>query len=447
MKVFTSYKVKIKHYNNIFQKTIRIYRASIDFFLTVILEHREEIFSISTGNGRLLEVEHLTIRTKKNPDPAHPFEDADRQFYKMPCYLRRAAIMEAIGKASSYLSNLENWKKEDPSARGKRPGTPNAGYSFPSLYRDNMYRQDGKYGARIKVFINNTWDWLDISLRKSDMDYICRHCMERKQCVPSLMKRGKEWFLAFPFQEEIKLCDTPVYSRTVASVDLGINSAATISVMSADGTILGRRFLRLPKEEDSLRHALNRIKKAQQHGNRKTPRLWAKASGINRDIAVKTVGFIMETACLYNVDCIVFEHLDLKKKKKGSRKQRLHLWKAKAVQSMTAVRAHRAGIRISRVNAWDTSRLAFDGSGRVLRGKESEKTGGSYSICEFRDGKVYNCDLNATYNIGARYFIRELLKSLPETERLDIVAKVPRCTRRSTCTLSDLISLYAALAA
>ena len=117
------------------------------------------------------------------------------------------------------------------------------------------------------------------------------------------------------------------------------------------------------------------------------------------------------------------------------------------MQSIVTDKAHRLGIRISRVNAWNTSRLAFDGSGRVLRGQQSEKTNGSYSVCEFQTGKVYNCDLNATYNIGARYFIRTLLKSLPATERLAVEAKVPSCAKRSTCTLSTLISLYAALAA
>ena len=104
-------------------------------------------------------------------------------------------------------------------------------------------------------------------------------------------------------------------------------------------------------------------------------------------------------------------------------------------------------MRISRVNAWNTSRLAFDGSGHVVRGKESEKAGGSYSVCEFQNGKVYNCDLNAAYNIGARYYIREILKSLPVTERLAMEAKVPACAKRSTCTLSTLISMYAVLLA
>ena len=54
-------------------------------------------------------------------------------------------------------------------------------------------------------------------------------------------------------------------------------------------------------------------------------------------------------------------------------------------------------------------------------------------------------DLNASYNIGARYFIRELLKTVPVTEQQGILAKVPECSKRSTCTLSDLISLNAVL--
>ena len=102
-------------------------------------------------------------------------------------------------------------------------------------------------------------------------------------------------------------------------------------------------------------------------------------------------------------------------------------------------------MRISRVCAWGTSRFAFDGSGAVQRGKDAGFS--SYSICKFTSGKVYNCDLNASYNIGARYFTREILKSLPARERLALEAKVPQAAKRSTCTLSALINLNAELMA
>ena len=149
----------------------------------------------------------------------------------------------------------------------------------------------------------------------------------------------------------------------------------------------------------------------------------------------------------YNEDCVVFEALELKGKKRGSKKQRLHLWRARSVQSIVTGKVHRFGCRVSHVCAWNTSRLAFDGSGRVLRGSESERTSNNYSLCEFSTGKLYHCDLNASYNIGARYYIRELLKSVTATRRLQLEAKVPSVSKRSTCVLSDLISLGAAMAA
>lgn len=151
----------------------------------------------------------------------------------------------------------------------------------------------------------------------------------------------------------------------------------------------------------------------------------------------------MGIAVLYQADVVVFEHLGRKGKKRGSKKQRLHLWRSQYVQAIVTDRAHHLGMRVSRVCAWGTSRLAYDGSGHVKRGEEAGLP--SYSMCRFQNGKAYNCDLSASYNIGARYFIREILKSLPGMGRLALEAKVPQAAKRSTCTLSTLISLNAEL--
>ena len=441
MKIFSSYSVKIKHYNHIFKDTVAIYRSAVDYLIGVCLEEWDTVYNI---NGNLLRqqyIEHLCHATADNPNPK--YTGFDRRFYKFPCYLRRSAISEAIGKVSSYKSNLENWEASDAGIRDRKPSFPKAGFIYPCLYKTGMYEQTGTYKARIKVYIRNTWDWITVELRKSDMDYIARRCQSRKKCAPTLRKRGHEWYLDFPFEEEVALTDTDTFHQTIAAVDLGINSAATVSIMRPDGTILGRHFCRLPKEYDSLKHATNRIRKANQHGSLKTPRLWSRAKGINDDIAVKTTAFIVDTAILYNADVIVFEHLDRKGKKHGSRKQKLHLWRSQYVQSMVEHKAHRFGMHVSHICAWGTSRLAFDGSGRVLRGSEADL--GSYSVCRFQNGKTYNCDLNASYNIGARYFIREILKSVPVKARLALEGKVPQTAKRSTCTLSVLINLNAEL--
>ena len=447
MKLMSTYAVKISRSANIrstLSATADIYRKAVDFFIGVCME---EWLQVTDGNSlkeKKSIVERLTVSTKDRPAVPYNF---GRDFYKFPSYLRRAAIAEAIGKASSYKSNLKNWEAADPRTRGKRPGYPKAGYVYPAMYRDNMFVRTGTYTASVKVFIRGTWDWLDISLCKGDVDYILRHCKSRKECVPTLQKRGKLWYLDFAFEEKITLSDTKASARRILAVDLGINSACTCSAMEADGTVAGRAFLKLPAEYDCLDRALGRIRKAQMHGARKTPRLWARAKGINDRIAVLTAEFIVKKAILYGCSVIVMEHLDVRGRKRGSKRQRLHHWRAMYVQQMVAHKAHREGIRISTVCAWNTSRLAFDGSGRVLRGRESGRTGGNYSLCEFQSGKVYNCDLNASYNIGARYFIREITKSLPATVEQRLKAKVPSVVKRSTCTLSTLISLHAVLAA
>ena len=224
--------------------------------------------------------------------------------------------------------------------------------------------------------------------------------------------------------------------------------------MLSDGTIIGRHFLQLPSEEDSLEHGLGKIRNAQRHGARRMPNLWAGPKGINKAISIKTARFVIEVALQYSADAIVMEFLDFHGKRY---RQRLHLWRARYVQEMVTSRAHRNGMRIARVCAWNTSKLAYDGSGPVRRDKDN------YSLCTFRSmcklpikknanaapkeppideyagGKRYNCDLSASYNIGARYFIREILKSVDENQRRDILAKVPECSHRSTCTLDSLI--------
>ena len=436
MRIYTTYSVKIKHYNHIFKDTVAIYRRAVDYLIAVCIDKWDIVVTFK-GQSRLTYIESLVHATKDNPSPEYDF---DLRFYKMPSYMRRGAINEAIGKVSSYKSNLANWI-ENPV--GKEPSYPKAGYVFPSMYRTVMYNQTDDYAAQIKVYVRNTWDWITVDLRKTDMDYIYRYCKNRKQCAPTLQKRGKEWFLDFPFEESTTLKEVSIYDNTIVSVDLGINTAATISVMRSDGTILGRHFCKLPKETDSLMHSINRIKKAQQHGNYKTPRLWAKAKGINHGIASKTANYVMDIAVLYNADTIVFEHLDKNGKVRGSKKQKLKMWRSQEVQSIVTNKAHRLGMRISHICAWGTSKYAYDGSGIVLRGK----AGGfnTYELCKFQNGKIYNCDLSASYNIGARYFIREILKSLDESSRLAIEAKVPQSAKRSTCTFSTLVNLNAEL--
>ena len=425
MKQITTYGVRIHAVSmKPVQDMVRIYRQAVSFLIKVCDEQWSSVSGIPTLVRKQSFVEGLIHHTKRRP--MVQYSQFDGLFYKLPSYIRRAAISDAIGAVESYRSRLMSW---NGNPVGKAPGLPQAGYTYPVLYEGNMFEQTGDYSARIKVWIRNTWDWMDVTFRKSDADYILRHCSDRKKLCPAIVKKGRKWELMFPFEEEVSLRTVDVKDQKILAVDLGINNACACSVMRSDGTIVGRRMFRLPVQEDCLNHLMNRVKKAYKQGHKHIPTLWNSIVNVNHVISVETARFIARIAEEYQVDVVVFEKLDLSGKKKGkSRRQRLHLWKSRDVQSMVASKVHRLGIRISHVNARNTSQLAYDGSGDVIRDKKN------YSVCQFKTGKIYNCDLSASYNIGARYFVREIIKSLPATTGLGISAKVPECTRRSTCT-------------
>ena len=127
MKIVSTYSVKIKHYNNIFRDTVSVYRRAVDFLIDVCLKEWDDISAIDKklNLARQSFVESLCHKTKGNSDPK--YGRFDQKFYKFPTYLRRAAITEAIGKVSSYKSNLSNWENADKDTRGRKPSFPKAG--------------------------------------------------------------------------------------------------------------------------------------------------------------------------------------------------------------------------------------------------------------------------------------------------------------------------------
>lgn len=131
-------------------------------------------------------------------------------------------------------------------------------------------------------------------------------------------------------------------------------------------------------------------------------------------------------ALKYKVDVIVFEHLS---KFKGRSSEKVHYWRKKAIIKKVCHKAHYNGIRYATVNPRFTSMMAYDGSGFVSRGENANLK--SFSLCKFKNGKVYNCDLSASYNIGARYFYREFKKEYPD------ILKKTSCN----VTLSDIWGL------
>ena len=90
----------------------------------------------------------------------------------------------------------------------------------------------------------------------------------KKASAPALEKRHHKYFLRFSYTEEVALTQTPVREKIICSVDLGINTDAVCTIMRADGTVLGRKFIDFPSEKDRMYRTLGRIRRFQrEHGS------------------------------------------------------------------------------------------------------------------------------------------------------------------------------------
>ena len=441
MKIVSSYCVKIVGEEKIFRDTIKLYRSAVLFICDVCLSEWDKGVSVLLENNKAQRAQRLIeslIHGTHGAITAYP--EFDTQFYKFPSYLRRSAISDALGIVSSYKSNYKNW--EDGGRNGKAPRMPKEIYDMPVFYRDGMYKEIDGNSALLKLYRNHDWVWVSVRLRKQDTDFIAEKWSHIKPSAPTLVKRNRRYELCFAFEESVSLNRTPLEKQTILTVDLGINNDAVCSVMRPDGTILARKCINFTSDKDRMNHQLNRMRRGmRENGPKGGISYIRKATSINEELSKKIGPAIVAFAVEKHVDVIVMEHLDFKGKKRGckSKRQRLHMWRKRDIQKVVEHQAHRNGIRVSTVNPKNTSRLAFDGSGEVIRNEKNA------SLCVFKSGKQYNCYLNASYNIGARYFIREIQKSLPETERSVVEAKVPDIQRRTSCTLSTLINLHAAL--
>ena len=462
MKLTHSYKAKIINVNDCLTDTILIYRKALAFIVDVV-EKEWSDFDGLLSKSQINLCEKLIHKTKNNANPL--YGEFDTLFYKYPSYLRRSTIQDAVGIVSSYHSNLTNWKNEKYQAmsngkkfKKQKPKLKVKHFKCPTLYKGNMYLDlmDGNK-ACIKIYKINKkngkgdWVWFNINLREQDLKYIQFNTYGMKEQSPTLIKNGKKYYLQFPFEQTVTLNNTKLKDTKVCAVDLGINHSAVCSIIDYNGTVKARKFINQPLEKDRQNRILKRMKKSQaRSGNQPMSKIWAKVNSYNKFLVNDTVNKIIKFALKNKADVVVCEFLNFKGKKNNKDKaQQLHMWKCRAVIKKLKHNAHKYKMRFSRVNAKNTSALAFDGSGKVKRDAKNA------SLCIFptgitpqgnisyAKGKQYNCDLNASYNIGARYFVKEILKSASEKKLSQFQAKAPEIVRRTHCTLSTLRLLVA----
>ena len=436
MLLTSSYGMKLKGDFKALENSIELYRKSLRVLIPIINDGWDSISECRYVNQKYNLIEKWIHNTRTN----QALFDFDEQFPKFPTYLRRSAIAKALGIVSSYRSNLENWERE---GKGQAPKLSLTHSIYPAYYKGNLFRNFDPVHQTIelKVFKNGDWVYEVYQLKTSDCNYYQTYLSGKKQNVPIIQKKGRCFYATFSYEEETTLIPEESIHK-ICAVDLGLGTDATCSIMDKDGTVYARKFISFGKEHDQLHTQLGRIKRNQKQGSRHNKTLWRKVAGLSQDIADKTAKAILDFGNEHGVDAFALEYLDFKGK---NAVKRAHFWRYKRIYKVLCHKAHQHGLRIARVNVRNTSRLAFDGSGWSKRGREI-KPNTPYALMQFSTGKIYNADLNASYNIGARYFIKHLLKTVTVTQRLALEAKVPQVAKRSTCTLSHLISLRSELA-
>ncbi len=246
MQTVSSYGVEVRKQNIPIRQTLGLYRSAVSYLTEIYEQVWEELEEIPDAKRRFNAAEHLVHTTKKNP----ACFDFDLRFPKMPSYLRRAAVQHALGSVSSYKTRMDLWTKP-----GEKTGMPKLVYenhAMPVFYRGVMYREgaEGKEEAYLKLYDGHDWKWFCVRLNHTDMEYLRKNWSGKKASAPILEKRHHKYFLRFSYTEEITLTKTPVKEQVICSVDLGINTDAVCTIMRADGTVLGRRFIDHPSEKD-----------------------------------------------------------------------------------------------------------------------------------------------------------------------------------------------------
>lgn len=381
--------------------TVKEYRRLCRFLVTVVCTHWKDLGGLSSDNV-VPAIEKLVHRTAQNPNPRYPA--IDKAFHKFPSYLRRAAIMFAVGQVSSYMTRYWDW--QSGQSRNRRDAKPPILNSlcgcYPTLYKGQCFKLHGFEQVELKVFTGTDWIWITMpiaSLRE-------RHKVSTNQMKsPSLIVSDKSCHLSVPFEchpEKVK------GSGLVVAVDLGINTTATVSVVSQDGTVIHREFIHpgrdIDRRDKRLKSVSMRAKKTMGKGGKLgkgfCKNTYRKCRNINQQIGNIVSKQITQIAQKYSADAIVFEDLKGWKpkggKKRSNLKQKFHGWLKSLIVELTQRKWAECGGKTITIIAAYTSKLAYDGSGQVKRHKKN------YALATFSSGKKYNCDLNGSYNIAAR---------------------------------------------
>ena len=409
-----------------------MYRHACRYLVGIIYTHWAELGCL-TANQLTPAVERLMHQTAKRALIKYP--QFNKTFYKFPSYYRRAVIAFAAGQVSSYVTRYSEWQSGTRKRRNANPPRLNADTGcYPALYKGQCYKLHGFDQVEIKVFNGLDWVWTTVKITGLRE----RHQVAtNKMLSPSLIFNDKHCHLSVPFNCKPEKRKP---EANVTAVDLGINTTATIAVVTHSGTVIHREFIHPGRDIDrrdkrlksvSVRASLTMGKGGKLHKGF-CSLTYLKCQRINNQIGHIVSKRIVQIAEKFNSEAIVFENLRGWKPKGGRKRsnlrQRFHGWLKAKIRNFTEMKWAELGGKVIEVVAAYTSKLAYDGSGIVKRDSKN------YVLATFSSGKRFNADLNGAYNIGARGVLKLVRRNGNEGRS----SKRSRRPPRSWACLCDL---------
>ena len=119
------------------------------------------------SNERVNTLEKLIHSTVDNLNPKYSWYFLNAisnhpSFRKFPSYLRRAAIQDALGIVSSFVTRWDTWKRGERKHRYDKPPKLTAMCnSYPTLYKGQQVKYHSNFtSVELKVWNGTDWVWM-----------------------------------------------------------------------------------------------------------------------------------------------------------------------------------------------------------------------------------------------------------------------------------------------
>ena len=286
--------------------TVAEYRLFLKPLVLIAYWNWREL-SGKTSKEKVNYLEKLFHQTQTNPQPKYRFyfQKAIKtypSFRKFPSYLRRAAIADALGIVSSFVTRWNKWKNSQRRFKKERPPKLTASCNYyPSLYKGQQILYNDDFNSvSLKIWNGKDWLWTEniriISFGKN------RHKIQgNKLQSPALIANSKKIHLSVPIDTSVLRRESTDY---VVAVDLGINTTATVSIVGKNGTVKARKFINPARDIDRRDQRKMRIKKKSRQSRKITGEnfqpnfcsgLYRKSRNINSTVLVKLLVILLNS--------------------------------------------------------------------------------------------------------------------------------------------------------